>query len=223
MLDLPDLETGTSPQSLGNDLWVFPANSSSNGSTSWFLGAPSGSILVDCPPLTKATVSALRNLSSSSNALILLTNREGHGKIRLLQEILGWPVLLQEQEEYLLPGLTPMETFSEQHEIHSGIRVLWTPGPTPGSCVVHAPSPWNVLFCGRLLIPISERRLASCPTGRTFHRTRQRRSLEKLRSWIPSNASPSLASGAALGMLKAEPLVPWEGWEHENPPCNQAF
>ena len=85
---------------------------------------------------------------------MLLTNREGHGRVRRLQQRLGWPVLVQEQEAYLLPGVDPLETFAEEHRTAAGLRLLWTPGPTPGSCVVHAPAPWNVLFCGRLLVPL---------------------------------------------------------------------
>ncbi|MEC7382426.1 MAG: MBL fold metallo-hydrolase, partial [Cyanobacteriota bacterium] len=94
-----------------------------------------------------------------------------------------------------------------------GLRLLWTPGPTPGSCVVFAPDPWNVLFCGRLLIPFAFVQLSPLAHRRTFHWPRQLRSLQKLRQWIPSNARPVLASGAHLGALRGKKLAPWDAWK----------
>ena len=141
-----------------------------------------------------------------------LTSREGHGRLRRVQERLGWPVLVQEQEAYLLPNVEPLETFSEDHTTASGLRLLWTPGPTPGSCVVFAPPPKDLLFCGRLLSPWAPGQLAPMRHARTFHWPRQLNSLAKLRDWIPSDASPQLLSGAALGALRGERLVPFSGW-----------
>jgi len=48
--------------------------------------------------------------------------------------------------------------------------------------------------------------------ARTFHWPRQLNSLARLRDWIPSDASPQLLSGAALGALRGERLVPFSGW-----------
>jgi glyoxylase-like metal-dependent hydrolase (beta-lactamase superfamily II) len=143
---------------------------------------------------------------------VVLTNREGHGRIRRLQERLGWPVLVQEQEAYLLPGVNPLHTFAEEHRLVSGLRLLWTPGPTPGSCVVHAPAPWNVLFCGRLLVPVAVGVLAGLQHRRTFHWPRQQRSLARLRDWVGSDPLLSLASGAGLGALRGERLPALSAW-----------
>ena len=205
------LEAGRPPQQLRSDLWLFPPNRDCQGGSSWWLDLPSEPVLIDCPPLTEATFNALDQLAAGRAARILLTSREGHGRLRRLQERLHWPVLVQEQEAYLLPGVPMLETFSDEHVTNAGLRLLWTPGPTPGSCVVHAPAPTDLLFCGRLLTPLGRGQLGPLRHRRTFHWPRQLRSLEHLQRWIPADASPYLASGAGLGALRGERLVAYSG------------
>ncbi len=203
---------GNIPQELRNELWVFPPNKACNGGTSWWLGCDPEPLLIDCPPLEPSSKKVLKKLAAGRTARIVLTNREAHGRVRELQEELGWPLLLQEQEAYLLPGVASIETFVNEHTTRSGMELLWTPGPTPGSCVLYAPHPWNVLFCGRLLIPVAIDCLASPPNRRTFHQTLQKNSLEKLKNWPPSKSRPALASGAGLRMLAGKKLLDWEAW-----------
>ena len=198
------------PRQLSKELWVFPSNSSCNGGTSWWLGCDPEPVLIDCPPLSKANIEFLKKVSKDRQARIILTSREGHGDIQELQNALGWPILIQEQEAYLLPEVLSLETFRNEHITVSGLRVLWTPGPTPGSCVVYSPSPRNVLFCGRLLIPINSKKLGIVRNRRTFHWTRSQKSLQKLLDWIPLNASPELASGAGLDAIAPRKTLPWE-------------
>ena len=205
------LEPGRPPQQLRDDLWLFPPNRDCQGGSSWWLAAEPEPGLIGCPPLTEATLRALRELAGDRTPRILLTSREGHGRLRRLQERFGWPVLVQEQEAYLLPNVALLNTFAEEHSTSSGLRLLWTPGPTPGSCVVHAPSA-DLLFCGRLLTPLGPGQLGPMRHGRTFHWPRQLASLERLRGWLPPEASPALASGAGLGALRGERLVPFSGW-----------
>lgn len=208
----PALEAGRPPMQLSESLWLFPPNRDCQGGSAWWLDHGSEPVLIDCPPLTEATLTALRQLAGERSARILLTSREGHGRLRRLQERLGWPVLVQEQEAYLLPNLQPLDTFAEEHTTASGLRLLWTPGPTPGSCVVLAPEPPGLLFCGRLLTPLAPGRLGPLRHGRTFHWPRQLKSLAKLKQWIPADLSPQLLSGAGLGALRGERLVPYSGW-----------
>ena len=205
------LEAGRPPQQLRADLWLFPPNRDSQGGSSWWLEAAVEPVLIDCPPLTQATLDALQQLAAGRTPRILLTSREGHGRLRRVQERFGWPVLVQEQEAYLLPNVQPIDTFAEEHRTAGGLQLLWTPGPTPGSCVIHAPAA-DLLFCGRLLTPLKRGCLGPLRHGRTFHWPRQLRSLERLREWLPQEASPELASGAALGALRGERLVPFQGW-----------
>ncbi|WP_413441035.1 MBL fold metallo-hydrolase [Synechococcus sp. MIT S1220] len=207
------LEAGRPPQQLRPDLWIFPPNRDCQGGSSWWLECGDEPVLVDCPPLTEATLTALEQLAAGRKARILLTSREGHGRLRRIQSAFGWPVLVQEQEAYLLPGIQPLETFDREHRTGGGLQLLWTPGPTPGSCVIHAPAPTNLLFCGRLLTPLAPGRLGPLRHGRTFHWPRQLRSLDRLREWLLPEARPELASGAALGALRGERLVPFNGCE----------
>lgn len=206
------LEPGRPPQRIRADLWLFPPNRDCRGGSSWWLDVAPEPVLIDCPPLTEATLTALKELAGGRVARILLTSREGHGRLRRLQERLDWPVLVQEQEAYLLPGVPDLGTFAEAHTTISGLRMLWTPGPTPGHAVVYAPAPSNVLFCGRLLVPVAADSLAPLRHRRTFHWPRQQRSLERLREWLPSEATPALASGAGLGALRGGRLAPFSSW-----------
>ncbi|MFS6826074.1 MBL fold metallo-hydrolase [Cyanobium sp. ATX-6F1] len=163
------------------------------GGTAWWQALPGGGggVLIDCPGYTEANLTFLRERQSGR---ILLTSREGHGRCRRFQEALGWPVLVQEQEAYLLPGVARLETFAEEAEPQPGVRLLWTPGPTPGACVVLALEAGG-LFCGRLLVPTGVNQLAPLRTARTFHWPRQRRSLERLRRWLP----PGPPTGSPVG------------------------
>ncbi|CAI8183173.1 MAG: Uncharacterised protein [Prochlorococcus marinus str. MIT 9215] len=204
------VEMGRPPEQLSDALWVFPPNRDCEGGTSWWLGCQSEPLLIDCPPITSATLETLKQLAAGQSPLILLTSRDGHGRVRALQEALGWPVLVQEQEAYLLPGMKALQSFGEQHITTAGIRLLWTPGPTPGSCVAYAPDPWNVLFCGRLLLPVAFDQLGLLPNRRTFHWPRQQHSMEKLRQWIPPEARPALASGGSLSLLRGQGLMAWD-------------
>ena len=205
------LEPGRPPQQLRQNLWLFPPNRDCQGGSAWWLDADPEPVLIDCPPLTQATLTALKELAGDRQPRILLTSREGHGRLRRLQERFGWPVLVQEQEAYLLPNVDALDTFADEHTTVGELRLLWTPGPTPGSCVVHAPDA-DLLFCGRLLTPLGPGQLGPLRHGRTFHWPRQLASLERLRGWLPSDASPVLASGAGLGALRGERLVPFSGW-----------
>ena len=109
------LEAGRPPQQLRADLWLFPPNRDSQGGSSWWLEAAVEPVLIDCPPLTQATLDALQQLAAGRTPRILLTSREGHGRLRRVQERFGWPVLVQEQEAYLLPNVQPLDTFADEH------------------------------------------------------------------------------------------------------------
>ena len=141
-----------------------------------------------------------------------MTNRDAHHDASILNRKLGWPLIVQEQEAYLLPHVENLVTFSEELILSSGARILWTPGPTPGSCVLHLPPPWNVLFCGRLLIPRKSNSLVAVRTKKTFHWRLYRESLQKLRDWIPLDPRPSLLSGVISNASDPRWIFPWEAW-----------
>lgn len=199
------LEEGRPPQQVLPGLWVFPPNRDTQGGTAWLLSLPQRPpVLIDCPALTAANLAAL----AGPPGVIVLTGRAGHGRCRRLQEAIGWPVLVQEQEAYLLPGLPELRPFGAAHDLADDLRLLWTPGPSPGACVLHATGAHDLLFCGRLLVPLAPGRLGPLRTAHTFHWPRQQRSLERLQHWLPAGSPRWIATGAGLGALRGEKLVP---------------
>lgn len=207
----PPPEAGRAPRPVRDDLWLFAPSRDSQGGSAWLLQSAAGDLLIDCPGYTEANLAFLAERARRGPGRIVLTGREGHGRVRRLQQALGWPVLVQEQEAYLLPGVDPLQRFATDLELAPGLRLLWTPGPSPGSCVLHAAPPAitaaPLLFCGRLLVPVAEGRLAPLPSRRCFHWPRQWRSLERLRAWLPAEGPLELATGAGLGALRGGRLV----------------
>ena len=182
--------------------------------SSWFLRIDNALFLIDCPKATEEVINDLKELSGGICPKVVLTNRDAHHEASILNRKLGWPLIVQEQEAYLLPNVENLETFSDQLTISSAGRVLWTPGPTPGSCVLHVSPPWNVLFCGRLLIPISIDELLPLRTKSTFHWSSQEKSLINLRRWIPSKVPLELASGVGMTSSDQGKLFPWNAWKN---------
>jgi glyoxylase-like metal-dependent hydrolase (beta-lactamase superfamily II) len=201
-----DLESGRPARQVRQGLWLFAPNRDTQGGSSWLLEGAQGDLLIDCPAWTQANLDLLRGRGAGGT--IVLTSREGHGRTRRFQEALGWPVLVQEQEAYLLPGVQQLHSFAEEHQLADGVRLLWTPGPTPGSCVLHhAAGGWDGLFCGRLLQPLAPGVLAPLRQRRTFHWPRQLASVQRLGQWLPAGSPGWIACGGGLGALRGEVLV----------------
>jgi hypothetical protein len=210
-------EPGRPPRPVRSDLWLFAPNRDNQGGSAWFLEHSDRDLLIDAPALTQANLDFLQQRPRPGQ--IVLTGRDGHGRCRALQEALGWPVLVQEQEAYLLPGVKDLQTFGREYALTPGLRLLWTPGPSPGACVLHAhgggaggggndvDGHGGGLFCGRLLVPVAPGRLEPRRSRRCFHWPRQIASLRALRAWLPVGAPGWIASGAGLGALRGETLV----------------
>lgn len=200
---------GRPPQQILPGLWLFAPSRDSQGGSAWWYEAPDLAVLVDVPALTPANLGWMRERGRGRCGTIVLTGRHGHGRCRALQEDLRWPVLVQEQESYLLPGVTACSSFAAEHALSDDLILLWTPGPSPGACVLHARggAAGDGLFCGRLLVPLGPGRLGPLRRRGTFHWPRQLRSLEHLRQRLPPGSPEWIASGAGLGGLRGEKLV----------------
>lgn len=203
---------GRPPREVRPGLWLFAPNRDTQGGSAWWLAhpGPAGStgVLIDCPAWSEAN---LQFLQAQGCGQVVLTGRQGHGRIRRFQEALDWPVLVQEQEAYLLPGVRRLHGFAAAHDLAAGLQLLWTPGPTPGACVLLATAAAaadSLLFCGRLLSPRAPGLVGPLRTSGSFHWRRWLESLERLRGWLPPQAPGWLASGAGLGALRGEVLVP---------------
>lgn len=208
-LQEPDPPPATrAPRPVRPSLWLFGPSRDSQGGSAWYLQGPELDVLVDVPALNDTNRQWLQD-RRSRQGWIVLTGRQGHGRIRALQAELEWPVLVQEQEAYLLPSVPRVTTFAGTHRLAAGLDLFWTPGPSPGACVLHAriAEAGDGLFCGRLLVPTAPQRLAPLRRLDTFHWIRQLRSLEQLRQWLPPGSPAWIASGAALGALRGAALV----------------
>ncbi len=210
-----DLESGRPARQVRQGLWLFAPNRDTQGGSSWLVAADAlgsaggleGDLLIDCPAWNQANLDLLA--ARGGPGTIVLTGRDGHGRCRRFQQALGWRVLVQEQEAYLLPGVEHLHSFGEEHQLAAGVRLLWTPGPTPGACVLHLGVPgWDGLFCGRLLQPLAPGVLGPLRRTRTFHWRRQLASLARLRQWLPDGSPAWIACGGGLGALRGEVLVP---------------
>ncbi len=223
----PPAEAGRPPQPVLPGLWLFAPSRDSHGGSAWWLEHPDGGLLIDCPGWTEAN---LAFLARQAGGRIVLTSREGHGRCRRFQQALGWPVLVQEQEAYLLPGVERLETFAAARQLSPRLHLLWTPGPTPGSCVLLASGcgaptgdaggpgggqpdddlagqQGDILFCGRLLSPTAPGLAAPLRTARSFHWGRWLGSLDALRRRLPPDSPRWIASGAGLGALRGGKLI----------------
>ncbi|MEB3352970.1 MAG: MBL fold metallo-hydrolase [Cyanobacteriota bacterium] len=202
---------GRPPREVKPGLWLFAPNRDTQGGSAWLLQTPGLDLLVDAPALQEANLAFLEERRQATPGAIVLTGRDGHGRCRALQQALGWPVLVQEQESYLLPGVAALEPFGRERQLAPGIQLFWTPGPSPGACVLLARTPeapaQEILFCGRLLVPLAPGRLGPLRRRRTFHWPRQLQSLATLRQLLPAESPAWLASGAGLGALRGEVLV----------------
>ncbi len=197
-------------------LWLFAPNRDTQGGSAWLLESTEQDVLIDCPALTEANLAFLAERPRSRQAdggWIVLTGRQGHGRCARLRQVLDWPVVVQEQEAYLLPGLPARQTFATSLTLTAELRLFWTPGPSPGACVLHAGGAGSELaagdglFCGRLLVPVAAGALAPLRRRDTFHWPRQLRSLERLRAWLPADSPGWIASGAGLGALRGDRIV----------------
>jgi hypothetical protein len=206
----PTRAPGRPPTEVRPGLWLFAPHRDTGGSSAWLLSTAAGDVLVDSPAAQPANLAFLE-ARRQRRGWIVLTGREGHGPCRQLQRLLGWPVLVQEQEAYLLPGVEGLQPFGASVEPAPGLGLLWTPGPSPGACALLCRDGLgpgaDLLFCGRLLVPEAPGLLRPLRRRRTFHWPRQLASLEALRRWLPPASPAWIATGAALGALRGESLV----------------
>ncbi len=198
------LPAGRSPQEVVEGLWVFAPNRESRGTVAWLLRTRTGPVLVDVPDITQANLALLSGQGDGGR--IVVTHRTAHGALRRLAQRLGWEVWIQEQEAYLLPTMA-LKTFCQEQKLGHDLALYWTPGPTPGSCCLHWRSGQSVLFCGRLLQPQPNGRVAPVRTAHTFHWGRLLTSLARLRQWLGPDKPDRIACSTGLVHLRGGALV----------------
>lgn len=192
------------PHPIFDTLFAFPPNRSTLGGTAYFLKTPQGNVLIDCPAWTAETQQFL-TVHGGVN-WIVLTHRSGKGEIRPIQEVFGCSIFVQEQEAYLLPGLS-LTPFRDDYRFGNGLTLLWTPGHSPGSSCLYTPAHGGVLFTGRHLLPTKEGNPAPLRVAKTFHWPRQIRHARRLLECFTPDTLHYICPGANTGFLRGKHVI----------------
>lgn len=168
-------------------------------------------ILIDCPAYSDEVRDRLHELGGVR--WLLLTHRTAIGvpasktnAVTAIANEFNCEVIIQEQEAYLLPHLK-LTTFQHDLKLTPEIRVIWTPGHSPGSSCLYVEMHGGILFTGRHLLPDAEGRPVPQRQTNTFHWPRQLRSVEKLLADIPAPAPAWICPGAKLGALRGKKAI----------------
>ncbi|MFN6569730.1 MBL fold metallo-hydrolase [Dendronalium sp. ChiSLP03b] len=190
--------------SILNSIFAFPPNRDTLGGTSYFIVRNEGNILIDCPALNQTYQDFLR--SHGGVRWLFLTHRGAIGKTAEIQQAMGCEVLIQEQEAYLLPGLT-VTTFAQEFTLTSTAKLIWTPGHSPGSSCLYYSDFGGVLFSGRHLVPNQQGEPMPLRTAKTFHWPRQIQSLQSLLKSFTPETLHYICPGANTGFLRGERVI----------------
>jgi glyoxylase-like metal-dependent hydrolase (beta-lactamase superfamily II) len=161
-------------------------------------------ILVDCPAWDAATQEFLQ--AQGGVHWLFITHRAAIGKVREIQQTFNCAIAIQEQEAYLLPGLTTTP-FHHELLLTANTRALWTPGHSPGSACLYHAGGGGILFSGRHLLPTPQGEIRPIQTPTTFHWRRQQTSLQHLQQTFSSETLQYLCPGANIGFLRGKTIV----------------
>ncbi|WP_298918940.1 MBL fold metallo-hydrolase [uncultured Nostoc sp.] len=203
----PDkVPSGSSLQSdfAQESIFVFAPNRDTLGGTSYFIVRNEGNILIDCPALNQTNQDFLR--SHGGLRWLFLTHRGAIGKTAEIQQTFGCEVLIQEQEAYLLPGLT-VTTFRQEFTFDAVVQVIWTPGHSPGSSCLYYSELGGILFSGRHLVPNQKGEPVPLRTAKTFHWPRQINSLRLLLEDFTPETLRYICPGANTGFLRGKRVI----------------
>ncbi|WP_445637506.1 MBL fold metallo-hydrolase [Nostoc sp. DSM 114161] len=185
-------------------IFAFPPNRDTLGGTSYFIVRNESNILIDCPSLDQTNQDFLATHGGVD--WLFLTHRGAIGKTAEFQQIFDCKVLIQEQEAYLLPGLT-VTTFSQEFIIDPEIQVIWTPGHSPGSSCLYYSQLGGILFSGRHLLPNQQGHPVPLRTAKTFHWPRQIKSLRLLLERFTPETLEYICPGANTGFLRGKRAI----------------
>ncbi len=168
------------------------------------LKTPSGNGLIDCPAWTDETQQFLTDQGRVQ--WIFLTHRTAKGEVRQIQNAFGCTLYVQEQEAYLLPGLS-LTPFRDDYRLNDDITLLWTPGHSPGSSCLYTSAYGGVLFTGRHLLPTKDGDPAPLRVAKTFHWPRQIQHTQRLVDRFSSDSLHYICPGANTGFLRGKRVI----------------
>lgn len=192
------------PRPVFENIFAFPPNRDTLGGTAYLILENTGNLLIDCPAWNEANEQFFREKGGVS--CLFLTHRGGIGKVKEIQESLGCPIVMQEQETYLLPGL---EVTPFQHELPLSPHScgIWTPGHSPGSSCFYYQGEGGVLFSGRHLLPNRQGEPVPLRTSKTFHWRRQIQNVQALLDRFTPESLHYLCPGANTGALRGKGAI----------------
>jgi glyoxylase-like metal-dependent hydrolase (beta-lactamase superfamily II) len=212
--ELPAISTAT--KSASSDLNIkkiiaFPPNRDTLGGTSYLIVRSEGNILIDCPDVEQINQDFWQCLGHDrpqpdAVRWFFITHRGAIGKAAEIQKALNCEILIQEQEAYLLPGLT-VTTFNQEFTLDDTIQMIWTPGHSPGSSCLYYREFGGVLFSGRHLVPNLQGEAVPFRTPKTFHWPRQLKSVQALRDRFTPETLQYICPGANIGFLRGKRII----------------
>jgi glyoxylase-like metal-dependent hydrolase (beta-lactamase superfamily II) len=187
-----------------DSIFAFPPNRDTLGGTSYFIVRNEGNILIDCPAADQMILDFLR--SHGGVRWLFITHRGAIGKTPELQQALDCEVVIQEQEAYLLPGLT-VTNFTQEIILASTAQIIWTPGHSPGSSCLYYSELGGVLFSGRHLVPNQQGEPVPLRTAKTFHWPRQIKNVQSLLERFTPETLEYICPGANTGFLRGKGVI----------------
>ncbi|MDF5726807.1 MAG: MBL fold metallo-hydrolase [Rhizonema sp. PD38] len=187
-----------------NTIFAFPPNRETLGGTAYFIVRNEGNILIDCPAWDKTNQDFLH--LHGGVRWLFLTHRSAIALSTEIQQTFGLEILIQEQEAYLIPGLTHT-AFSREFTLNSVARLIWTPGHSPGSSCLYYSDFGGVLFTGRHILPDHQGKPVPLRTAKTFHWFRQIKSLQSLRDRFTPETLQYICPGANTGFLRGKRAI----------------
>lgn len=192
------------PRQIFDGIFAFPPNRETMGGTAYFIvendsSNKAANILVDCPAWTETT----QDFVSAQGGIrwLFITHRGAIASVRDILKAFPCQVLIQEQEAYLLPNLSP-ETFQHAHDLSQLSRVFWSPGHSPGSACLYHQRHGGLLFSGRHLLPTPTGELQPLRSAKTFHWLRQLLSFQHILDSFSPETLQHVCPGANTGFLR---------------------
>ncbi|MCU0566362.1 MAG: MBL fold metallo-hydrolase [Oculatellaceae cyanobacterium Prado106] len=189
------------PRPVFEEVYAFPPNRDTLGGTAYFVRSPQGNLLIDCPAWDELNQQFLQE--QGGVRWLMLTHRGAIAQVQEIQAAFNCEVVIQEQEAYLLPGLT-VTAFHHEFVFFPGCYAFWTCGHTPGSACVYADRQGGVLFTGRHLLPNQQGEPVPLRVSKTFHWRRQVESVRGVCDRFSSETLHHLCPGANTGFLRGQ-------------------
>ncbi len=203
-LPIPAQRPPKQPQAVFDNIYAFSPNRDTLGGTAYLIVEKEGNILLDCPAIDEQTCEFLTARGGVKS--LFITHRGAIGKVRELQNTFDCEVLIQEQEAYLLPKVK-VTTFSQEINLKTNLRGIWTPGHSPGSSCLYYAERGGILFAGRHLLPNQQGEPVPLRTSKTFQWYWQINSLQLLRELFTFETLAYICPGANIGFLRGKKAI----------------